>query len=91
MWIPFQLDPNSRDQGHYFLAAGRLKSVVTLQQAKARLDASAAAYRQKCPDGREKENSFDTSLRDSLLQGAQKSIWVLAAAVGFVLLIACAK
>ncbi len=43
VWIPFQLDPNSRDHGHYFLAAGRLKSGVTLQQAKARLDASAAA------------------------------------------------
>ncbi len=92
VWLPFQLDPNSRDQGHYFLAAGRLKNGITLQQAKARLDASAAAYRQKFPDALQKGNSFDaTSLRDSLVQGAQKSIWVLAAAVGFVLLIACAN
>ena len=92
VWLPFQLDPNSRDQGHYFLAAGRLKDGVTLQQAKARLDASAAAYRQKFPDGLEKGNSFDAaSLRDSLVQNARKSIWVLAAAVGFVLLIACAN
>jgi putative ABC transport system permease protein len=92
VWIPFQLDPNSRDQGHYFLAGGRLKNGITLQQAKARLDASAAAYRQKFPDGLEKGNSFDAaSLRDSLVQNARKSIWVLAAAVGFVLLIACAN
>ncbi len=25
VWVPFQLDPNSPDQGHYFQAAGRLK------------------------------------------------------------------
>jgi hypothetical protein len=50
VWVPFQLDPNSRDQGHYFLAAGRLKDGVTLEQANARLDASASAYRQKFPD-----------------------------------------
>jgi predicted permease len=90
--VPFQLDPNSRDQGHYFEAAGRLKEGVTLEQAKARLDASAAAYRQKFPDGLDHGQSFTaTTLRDSLVQGAQKSIWVLAAAVGFVLLIACAN
>ncbi len=92
VWVPFQLDPNSRDQGHYFLAAGRLKDGVTLQQAKARLDTSAAAYRQKFPDGLGKGESFDAAtLKDQLVQGAQKSIWVLAAAVGFVLLIACAN
>lgn len=92
VWIPFQLDPNSRDQGHYFQAAARLKNGVTLQQAKARLDASSAAYLQKFPNGLQKGNSFDaSSLRDSLVKDARKSIWVLAAAVGFVLLIACAN
>src|SRR5262245_5098137 len=40
VWVPFQLDPNTRDQGHYFAAAGRLKPGVTLEQAKARLQAS---------------------------------------------------
>jgi len=92
VWVPFQLDPNSRDQGHYFQAAGRLRQGVTLGQAKARLDASASAYRQKFPDALSHGQSFDaTTLRDSLVQGAQKSIWVMAAAVGFVLLIACAN
>ncbi len=92
VWVPFQLDPNTRDQGHYFNAAGRLKDGVSLQRAKAVLDASAAAYRQKFPDALEHGDSFDAaSLKDSLVQGATKSIWVLAAAVGFVLLIACAN
>ncbi len=92
VWVPFQLDPNSRDQGHYFQAAGRLRDGVTLAQAKARLDASASAYRHKFPDALAHGQTFDAAtLRDSLVQGAQKSIWVLAAAVGFVLLIACAN
>ncbi|MBV8905787.1 MAG: ABC transporter permease, partial [Acidobacteriia bacterium] len=92
VWVPFQLDPNSRDQGHYFLAAGRLKDGITLDRAKARLDGSANAYRQKFPDALGHGQSFDAvALKASLVQSAQKSIWVLAAAVGFVLLIACAN
>ncbi len=92
VWVPFQLDPNSRDQGHYFLAAARLKEGVTLEQAKARLDASAADYRRKYPDALGNGQSFDAAaLKDSLVRDARRSIWVLAAAVGFVLLIACAN
>jgi len=92
IWVPFQLDRNSRDQGHYFEAAGRLKDGVSLEQAKSRLDASAAGYREKFPDGLDHGQTFSAvTLRSSLVQGAQKSIWVLAAAVGFVLLIACAN
>jgi putative ABC transport system permease protein len=92
VWVPFQLDPNSRDQGHYFQAAGRLKDGVTLQQAKAQLDTSASAYRQKWPNALDKGESFDaTTLKESLVQNARQSIWILAGAVGFVLLIACAN
>jgi len=93
VWVPFQLDPNSRDQGHYFTAAGRLKEGVTLQQAKARLGASAKAYQQKFPGGAlGKDQTFDAAtLKDSLIRDARTSLWVLAAAVGFVLLIACAN
>jgi putative ABC transport system permease protein len=92
VWVPFQLDPNSVDQGHYFEAAGRLKDGASLQAAKARLGVSADAYRRKFPDGLGKDESFDVAtLRDSLVQNAKQSIWVLAGAVGFVLLIACAN
>jgi putative ABC transport system permease protein len=40
VWLPFQLDPNSADQGHYFRAAGRLKPGITLDQ-KSRLPVRA--------------------------------------------------
>ncbi len=38
VWVPFQLDPNSQDQGHYFQAAGRLKDGTNLTVANARLE-----------------------------------------------------
>lgn len=31
LWIPFQLDPNTTDQGHYFNVAGRLKPGVSVK------------------------------------------------------------
>jgi putative ABC transport system permease protein len=92
VWVPFQLDPNSADQGHYFQAAGRLKDGVSMEQARARLDASTAAYRRKFPDALSHGLSFDAAtLKDALVKDARQSIWVLAGAVGFVLLIACAN
>ena len=92
VWVPFQLDPQTDNQGHYFLAAGRLKNGVILDRARSVLDASSKAYRERFPTALEKGDTFTaTTLKDSLVQSARKSIWVLAAAVGFVLLIACAN
>jgi putative ABC transport system permease protein len=92
VWVPFQLDSNSRDQGHYFQASGRLKEGVSLVEARARLDASAADYRRRFPDALGRGETFTVAtLKESIVQGARQLIWVLAAAVGFVLLIACAN
>src|SRR4029077_18332082 len=49
VWVPFQLEPNPTDQGHYFNAAGRLKPGITLEQAKTRLKLSAEDFRRKYP------------------------------------------
>ena len=45
LWTPFQLDPETADQGHYFQSAGRIVDGVSLEQAQARLNASAADFR----------------------------------------------
>ncbi len=45
VYIPFQLDPRTSDQGHYFRVAGRLVPGVTLERAQARLKVSAEDYR----------------------------------------------
>ena len=94
VWIPFQLDPNSSDQGHYFQTAGRVKPGVTVEQAKARLAASANDFRAKYPDGVGigPQNGFTVQpVREALARNVRTTLLVLAGAVSFVLLIACAN
>lgn len=92
LWIPFQIEPNSTNLGHYFYVGGRLKPGVTLAQANAELKIAADAYRRRYPDDMGPHDSFGVQpLRDSIVAGARSSLLVLLGAVGFVLLIACAN
>ncbi|HEY4218685.1 MAG TPA: ABC transporter permease [Gemmatimonadaceae bacterium] len=92
VWVPFQLDPNSVDQGHYFNAGARIKPGVTLAQAKSRLAASAAGFRTKFPNALDKGDGFSVDrLQDVYVRGSKSLLTVLFAAVAGVLLIACAN
>lgn len=92
VWTPFQLDPNTTDQGHYFTAAGRLKPGVELEQARAQLQVSADAFRNKFPDAIQPNNGFSVDpIRDVLVSNVRPLLLVLGGAVGLVLLIACAN
>jgi predicted permease len=93
VWTLFQFDPNSNDQGHYFQAMGRLKPGVTVQQAYARMQASANDYRARFPKALGPQGGFGVlTIRDALVRGDVKSsLFVYLGAVGFVLLIACAN
>ena len=92
VWIAFQLDPNTGDQGHYFQVAGRLKPGVTLAQAQAKLKLSAADYERKFPRVLGPGGGFTVSSFQEVIVGDVRPILlVLAAAVGLVLLIACAN
>jgi putative ABC transport system permease protein len=92
VWLPFQLDPNTSDQGHYFQVAGRMKPAVTLEQAQARLQLSANEYRTKFPNALPPTNGFSVDpIRTALVRNVRSSLLVLAGAVSFVLLIACAN
>ncbi|HEY6359818.1 MAG TPA: ABC transporter permease [Vicinamibacterales bacterium] len=91
LWIPFQLDPNTTDQGHYFQAAGRLKPGVPLAQAQARLQVSAAEFRSKFPNVQANQGFSVERFQDVVVRDARPTLLILSAAVGFVLLIACAN
>jgi putative ABC transport system permease protein len=92
LWIPFQLDPNTVDQGHFFQAAARLKPGVTLEQAQERLKLSANEFRTKFPQALQENNSFSVEgMQQVYVRNARPTLLILSAAVAFVLLIACAN
>jgi len=92
VWTPFQLDPNTTDQEHYFRVAGRLRPGVTLAQAQARLKVSAGEYRARFPDALGPNDAFSVEpVGDALVANARSSLLVIVGAVSFVLLIACAN
>jgi predicted permease len=90
VYIPFQLDPNSSDHGHYFNVAGRLKPGATLAEANAQLQASYQEYARKWPDDVRGRTGFRVQpLQDAIVGGVRNSLLILLGAVSFVLLIAC--
>ena len=92
LWIPFQLDPNTADQGHYFQVAGRLKEGVPLNQAKARVEASADEYRRKYANALQPNSGFSVErFQEAFVSNVRPTLLVLAGAVSLVLLIACAN
>ena len=93
VWVLFQLDPNTADQGHYFQAMGRLKPGVTQQQADARLQASAADFRARFPTALNPQSTFGVRGIQEVIVGPEttQSLMIYGGAVSFVLLIACAN
>jgi predicted permease len=91
LWIPYQFDPNTTDQAHYFVAAARMKPGITLAQVQAQLKLVALEFNRKFP-GINQQGGFDAQLlKDSVIGDARSSLLVLVGAVSFVLLIACAN
>jgi putative ABC transport system permease protein len=92
VWTPFQLDPRTTDQGHYFKAAGRLKPGVSLAQAQVKLKLSAEDFKRRFPKALGPNSGFTvTPFQEAFVGDSRPILLVLAAAVGLVLLIACAN
>jgi predicted permease len=89
IWLPFQFEPNSANQGDYFSVAGMLKPGVTLAQANAQMKLAAQQFHRDWPARSEKFNV--EPLRDTIVGNVRTSLLVLLGAVGLVLLIACAN
>jgi predicted permease len=96
LWLPLTLQPNPVNRGNHFLyLVGRLKDDVTLQQARTDLERllknwPKAGGNRHVPNTTTHRLRFDP-LQDDVIGGVRTAAWVLQAAVGFVLLIACAN
>jgi putative ABC transport system permease protein len=98
IWLPAGLNPaNRQNRGNHFLyLIGRLKDGVTPAQASAELDALVANWGERVGA---KMHVYTTDghrlqmepVQEEIIGSAARAIWVLQAAVGFVLLIACAN
>jgi putative ABC transport system permease protein len=92
VFIPMQADPNSTNQGHYLLVAGRLNPSATLDTAKANMVVAGEQFRAANPKWMDKSESVAViPLRDALVGDVRPALLILVGAVGFVLLIACAN
>jgi len=82
-----------RGGASYFNMIARLRPEETLQRASAELDAINASYKQQFGSNADatKFGILAQTLEESLVGGLRPSLLVLLAAVGFVLLIACAN
>ena len=98
LWLPLQLNPSNRqNRGNHLLnLIGRVKPGVTPAQAQAELATLVATWGERTgvknhvftPDGHALQME---PMQEEIVGSARLAIWVLQAAVGFVLLIACAN
>ncbi len=99
VWVNYSADteipagvPVSTQRGNHHLSAiGRLMPGVTVVQAETQLVSIAAQLEKQFPSDNHEFSAKVTPLLDQLTQGISASLWVMFAAVGCVLLIACAN
>jgi predicted permease len=91
IWLPFQFEPNSTNQGHFFQAAALLKPGITLAQANAQMKIAATQFHRDYPESNSEQSFAVEPLRDSIVGDVRSSLLILLGAVGLVLLIACAN
>jgi predicted permease len=96
MWVPVgqlggELAYQSRGNHPGLYGVGRLKPGVTPEQAHADLNRIAANLAQQFPDSNSGNGVKVQPLLEIFVSGVRRALWVIFAAVGFVLLIACAN
>ncbi|MBZ5603959.1 MAG: ABC transporter permease, partial [Acidobacteriia bacterium] len=92
MWAPLQLDSSyvTARRSRQVRAFGRLKPGVTVEQAKAEANAFAADFDKRFFNDKGYAITLTTFL-DRAVGGVRRSLWIFAAAVGCLLLIACSN
>ena len=92
IWTPFAFNRAQLDRKEYgLLVFGRLRSGVRLSQAQADMDTISAALRKQYPDSDQKARVRVTGFQSELVVDVRPALMIFLAAVGFVLLIACAN
>jgi putative ABC transport system permease protein len=95
IWTPLRVNEGFQlnNAGRWVQASARLKSSVTIEQARAELATLMEGIKQAYPATHSREHGvYATALKDYVVDpNAQKALWLLFGAVVLVLLIACAN
>ena len=94
LWVPLVLDAANPPHGpavRYLFVPGRLRPGVSVETARSEMNAIASRLAQEHPDTNAGWSVKVVSLRENLVGDLRLALIVLLAAVGFVLLIACAN
>jgi putative ABC transport system permease protein len=92
IWTPLALEGGPRPPpraAHFLDVYARLRPGVSVDQARAEMNAIGDRLSKAYPETNELHGSHVVSLRDELLEPVRAGLLLLLAAVGFVLLIAC--
>ena len=92
IWKPFAFDRTQLDrENHELVIFGRLRDNITLQQAQTEMETILAQLKKQYPGIDQKNGIRVAGFHDELVKSIRPGLLLLFAAVGFVLLIACAN
>src|ERR1700678_2951118 len=92
IWKPFAFDRAQLDrENHELVVFGRLREKATLQQAQTEMETILAQLKRQYPAFDQKNGIRVVGFHDELVKPVRPGLLLLLAAVGFVLLIACAN
>jgi putative ABC transport system permease protein len=92
LWIPLTLPPNAEanHSARGLLVKGRLKAGVSIEQAQQEMASIAAGLARRVPTSNQGWSVSVEPLQNNFLSAATRTtLWLLLAAVGFVVAIAC--
>lgn len=92
VWVAMQRNAPGADvrRFHNWMLLGRLKPGVSLIQAQKNVDAISVQLQKEYPDSNRNKALLVTRLQDALAEDDRPSLLILMAAVGVLLLVACA-
>ena len=90
LWVPVGYTEGDRGRGsHSFVSIARLKSGVTVAQARAEMDTIGRGLQQQYPRDNAGESATVAAMSDYQIRDLRPTLLALFAVVGFVLTIAC--
>jgi putative ABC transport system permease protein len=91
LWHPYYRSDDCGRGCHLYHTVGRLADGATLRQAREQARAVSLRLDEAFPDSNFERRFNLLSLEDDLVGGIRLQLWILLAAVGLVLLVACAN